>query len=303
MKYLKPLILERKSFGNLYHVLDYEKMLFLLKTNTLKSYKAGDGKISLTRDKMFNSYLGDSPTSIFKLVIDGNRLSDRFKIRPFAYKKMRAGYLKEFEEQVQTSLIKNAFSYIDKVVLIKEKVERLRYTAWGDGTLSDYLTTVGAFNGSMPQMISKIVEELKSRNKVLYVQDGTAIKRDNEYIDSLINFPLKEIETKFIIAYRGGIKTKKDSFGSKDVIVDLDGNILQDHFVIGHTIDLKGKNTISFKDRKEAVKYKSKYPYKEFPQHNQYQERSNEFKPYVLEVRLLDNGKWKIDEARPLDWF
>lgn len=44
MKYLK-LFLESKNLGNLYHIVDIEKLNYILDNNKIVSYKAGDGKI------------------------------------------------------------------------------------------------------------------------------------------------------------------------------------------------------------------------------------------------------------------
>jgi len=52
---------------------------------------------------MLSGYLGDNSSSVFKLEIDGDKLSSRYRIKPYRCKTMNAGYLDEYEEQVQTN--------------------------------------------------------------------------------------------------------------------------------------------------------------------------------------------------------
>ena len=305
MKYLKPL-LERKTLGDLYHLLDYEKMLFISETNSIKSYLAGGGKISLTRNKMMNNYLGDSPQTIFKLVMDGDRLSDKYKIRPFSYLTRNAGRLSEWEEQINTPIIPNIFSYIKKVVIIKENVESLMYLKWEKKILSDYFTNIGASNGTLPDMLKTVINMLKQHNHKLYVQDGSIIKEDDKWLNYIINFPIKQIETKKIILYRGKTPNKnshRDFYMGDDSLIDLDGNIILKQLVIGyHGLKLDGFNFIEYDDN-------TKYDDKEivFDKYKKNNNKSkyiieNTFKPYIIKIRKLDNNTWKIDDITPLEW-
>lgn len=48
MRYIK-LFLESKSLGNLYHIVDIEKLNYILDNNIIKSYNAGNGRILLSK--------------------------------------------------------------------------------------------------------------------------------------------------------------------------------------------------------------------------------------------------------------
>lgn len=298
MKYLKKLILERKNLGDLYHVLDYDKLLYVLKNNKITSYKAGDGNISLTRNKMLNSYLGDSPQSMFKLIIDGDKLSDKYRIKPFRFFSRNGQGFEEYEERVSAREITNVFSYIKGVVIIKKRVERLmRYPWHKESEVSDYLTTVGARNGTLPEMIKKITEEVDYRGLELYVQEDNKISKNDEFINYIINYPIKVVKQKNIILYRGYI-SDEGRFGAKDILVDIEGKIVSDSMVIGHVLDYPLEEIETDEVNKDNVKsLKDKYDDRIFDI------SSKKLEPYVVMLRLLDNGKWKIDDMRKLDWY
>jgi hypothetical protein len=94
---------EYKNIGSLYHIIDIEKIFYILKHNKISSKYFSN--ISTTRDKMMGEYLGDSSTSVFKLELDGGALSNKYKMRPFSYKtdilsRLKAG---RFSPQAQTA--------------------------------------------------------------------------------------------------------------------------------------------------------------------------------------------------------
>ena len=295
MKYLKS-IYESKNLNDLYHILDYEKLLFVLNNNVIKSYKAGNGRISTTRDKMLNSYLGGSPQSIFKLVLDGKKLSEKYKIKPFRYFSKNGQSFQEYEEQIQSREIKNVFKYIKKVVLMKQRTKNLMTYPWSKtGEVSDYLTSIGASNGTLPDMIKTIKDKLDKLNIDFVVQDKTKIEFNDEFINYIINYPIKKVKTKNIIMYRGGIQGERE-FSYKDSAVDLNGEVVTDNLVVGNMINYEDKKYIEINgDNKKELKNKYK------PTNFSIYKRK--FKPYVFSIRQLDNKKWKLDDMRPLEWF
>jgi hypothetical protein len=66
------IIRESKIDNKLYHIIDFEKLFYILNNNKIKSYKFSF--ISTTRNVNMVGYVGDSPTSIFKLELDWNEL-------------------------------------------------------------------------------------------------------------------------------------------------------------------------------------------------------------------------------------
>lgn len=259
----------------LYHILDLEKLLYVLKNDEIKSYKFYN--ISLTRDVTMNYYIGDSPLSIVKLELDARKLRSKYKIKPFSYKSARGQHFDESEEQVQTQTIKPALPYIKKVILIKKRIESL-LKPFHD-TTSNYATSIGTRNGNIRDIISKIKEAVEKSGLELYVQKGTKIEKDDDYIESLLNYPIKYVEEKYAIVHRGHIK--KD-IGYLDVFVDEKGRIIQKHFV-GMTFP---------KDVKT-------YDLKDLPTLDTFKKDGEKFVPYVLTLNKKDDGSWKLVDMEP----
>lgn len=119
MKYIKlfeQFINEAKQVGTIYHYTTFEAGLKILQSNQLKSGESADSTIakpifaiSFTRDKRFhnNHTVGFGESSFgnipqVRFTIDGNKLSNKFKIGPYsqqgAFSKNRKGF--EAEERV-----------------------------------------------------------------------------------------------------------------------------------------------------------------------------------------------------------
>jgi hypothetical protein len=283
MKYIK-LFLESKNLGNLYHIVDIEKLNYILDNNKIESYKAGDGKISLTRNKMMTGYLGDNSSSVFKLEIDGDKLSSKYRIRPYRYKTRNAGYLDEYEEQVQTNKIINIFDYTNRIIIDKKRVLNLMNSFYG---LSDWFTSEGTRHGTFPNVLKTIKEKLDRLGLELYVQDGSIIKKDDKWIDYIINFPIKKVEKRYFIILRKRIEIGKYRY--QDSLVDFNNNIIIKDLVIGHNIEINP-------DRIKGIELKSFEESKKF----KFDEDDEDSKHYFLEIRKLDDDNWKIDNIRPI---
>ena len=125
---LERLLFEGKSVGTLYHVCTAEAFAkYIVPTNTLQ----GSGKymnnllgtddiVSFTRNKNFvvGTDTVQNATVLFQFVVDGDKLSDRYKITPYddyySYSGISAPELLEAEEVVEGT-IKNFKSYIKEV--------------------------------------------------------------------------------------------------------------------------------------------------------------------------------------------
>ena len=288
-------LFEKKNLAVLYHLLDVNKMNFVLDTNTIKSYKFSN--ISLTRNKMMSGYLGDNSGTIIKLEIDSEKLNNKYKIAPFRYVSYTNIVFTEWEEIVKTTEIKNAFSYIKKVILIKKNIESLKHSVFDDDIVTDWFTTIGTRNGNMSTIIKNIKEKLEQKyNQTLYVQDGSEIKEDNEYIDSIINYDLVQIETKNFIAYRGKIPLSRQ-YSYEDVLVDIDGNILMSPLVIGGKIEIP--NNIQYISDNEVIKNIESIFISKYKDNEKYSSTDGIFKPYIINTRKMKNY-WKVDDIRPL---
>jgi hypothetical protein len=115
-------ITEGKQVGTLYHFTDLFSLLDILKTNTLKASNKHEKEkfptVSLTRDKLGDiGGVGGTGTKTVRISIDGNKLSNRYKITPYNYYSNYPDYEEpedEMEEVVQGD-IKNIIDYIIEV--------------------------------------------------------------------------------------------------------------------------------------------------------------------------------------------
>lgn len=227
-KYL-TYINENKSSDTLYHLVDIQKIFYILKNNILKSYYFSN--ISTTRDKMLNGYVGDSPTTLFKLELDGKKLSQKYKIKPFSYKSKTNIYFDESEEQIQTNKISDVFKYVNKIILIKKRVEALKNSGW-------FNTDGGVVRGrierySLPKILKEIVTLINKKGFDLYVQEGSVIKKDSEYINSILNYPIEKIHHGYIYYTK---EEKEEPVYSKNLNKNL--NVVK---TIYHPIDVKNE--------------------------------------------------------------
>jgi hypothetical protein len=119
---LADILVEAKQAGNLYHSTSGKNLISILKSNTLKADQDPNyamtvvGQISFTRDKNYRP--GD-----YTLEIDGNKLSNNYRITPFAY---YHGDREQSEEVVKES-IANIKKYILNIYANIEAVEHQSY--------------------------------------------------------------------------------------------------------------------------------------------------------------------------------
>jgi cytochrome b involved in lipid metabolism len=165
-------IFEAKQVGILYHIIDLEGMITLLKNKSLKGFNYT--YISTTRSKSFNDYLGSRPSSYFKLELNGDKLSEKYKIEPNSYQSSTGISFEEYEEVIKTSEIKNIFIYINKIIFLIDKFESGRYSQ-KDVLLDDegYNTFGKRFKLiDLKNMINSIPK------KLIYVQKGSRVYQD-----------------------------------------------------------------------------------------------------------------------------
>ncbi len=123
-------LVESKQVGTIYRIFNARGMKEILDSDTCSSkYFTG---ISFTRDKNMTDFVGIQPRSIFQLVVDGDKLSNVYKITPVAdfYRyvddndEVHASYRsEEHEEKVNTNHIKNISKYIKYVRIILDNLD------------------------------------------------------------------------------------------------------------------------------------------------------------------------------------
>jgi hypothetical protein len=198
-----------------------------------------------------NGYTGDNSTSIFKLELDGPKLTDNYKMKSFQDSGWELGtdnerthfYHQEWEEQIQTNKIKNAKKYIVKIILLKNRIDRLKDSSWFENHFSERGRKSKWIN--LPDILKDIIDKYKIE---LWVQDGSVIKKDDEYVNSIINYDVRKKYHGFALYWRGYI-TQKDRFGYLEKTLPLDKrNPKIEKLVVGYTYDnlwVKSKLDIS----------------------------------------------------------
>ena len=285
MKHIKSfsLLTESINYGILYHIVDFEKLNYIIDNNVISSYKFPF--ISLTRNKMMNGYLGGSILSIFKLEIDAEKLSNNYKIKSFNYKSNSGSFFQEWEEQVKTHKITDAFKYIKKIILIKSNIEFLKYNMRDEDAISDWFSSNKLNN--LPNIIKNIKTKCENIGYPLYVQDKSIIKIDNNYIDSIINHPLYTVKYLYASVLKGQIYIKHDKYGHyEDVIIDDKNNSLHNFFI-----------------GKEYKRNEIKFDLNENKNLNPLKEKSINkinFIPYIIKFRLLSNNNLYLENIKPL---
>lgn len=273
---------ESKNYQNLYHILNFDKLKYLLKNNKLTPFKAANGSsISLNRDKMMNGYLGDGPVTFFKLEIDANKLSNHYKIRPFSYKSQNQEHFDEREEMVITKNgIVDVDKYITKLIIIKSSLESLMKGGRGGGP-SDFYTNVRDFSNTIPGIIKYVYENSPFD---LYVQDGSVIKKDDDYIKSIIDYKLVNIDLRYDIWFRGYFKSDRFKYGQIDTMVDNLNNKYQNWFIGQIFKDL------SLSDNKDSLDMNTDVKIIE----------DVECVPYLMKFRIIEGGDYYLEDVRPI---
>lgn len=139
---------ESKQVGVLYHVCNAESMLYNLEhdsitpgssSNIRKVSGRRDGRkveyaVSFTRNKDYFVDTVDSPV-FFQIVLDGDTLSESFKISPYAADDYRDPDSFESEEVIYFGLnegVTNLSKYIIKINVIVVSVSRLSYLKYSE---------------------------------------------------------------------------------------------------------------------------------------------------------------------------
>lgn len=126
----KQHVTEGKQVGELYHFTDINSMDKILETNVMGVAGRASGKapISFTRNKNFNPKgrgLGRSAQVMF--VMDGNKLSNNYKVRPIAYDSISKSIAKGFEfEELLQGPIKNVKKYIRKIIILDKNYDMFK---------------------------------------------------------------------------------------------------------------------------------------------------------------------------------
>jgi hypothetical protein len=123
MKYIKNFaIFEAKQVGILYHYTSVVSLMKILKSGELLgSLEYGNKFISFTRDKNFLKHpMRTIKDDAVRIVLDGDKLSNKYKIQPFNYQYRFATRYDDAESEERI--------YIDKISNIKNYIIRIEFT-------------------------------------------------------------------------------------------------------------------------------------------------------------------------------
>ena len=174
MTRLTNYINEAKQVGSLYHIVGLEQLAYIVKNNKIQSQHYWF--ISTTRSKMLNWYSGGNPLLMGKLELDGDKLSEKYKIEPYVHKNVSHTYYKEKEEKIDVDKIPDIWKYTKRFILIQDNIEK-----WWEH--------IPAHNKHIKKFGFNSISELIRKVPVkVYIQKKTQIKRD----ETLLNQWLQE---------------------------------------------------------------------------------------------------------------
>lgn len=139
---LVDLLREAKQVGNLYHVMDIDKFVNLLNYDILKK------PTSFTRNKDYDYVVGRGKDYTYQIRIDGDKLSNNYKIKPV---NQGGGWVSDEYEELVNVDIKNVGKYILDITVINKKrfywkekgFNKVTYNTWknsGIDEISKYLS-------------------------------------------------------------------------------------------------------------------------------------------------------------------
>ncbi len=177
MKIFKRLKIESaKQIGTLYHLTNLTGLNGILKTNSIKSSNLYDG-ISFTRDKMLNSYKSRNRNLFFKLLIDGNKLSENFKIDPYQYIQENGRILFESEEFIKIKELKDLNKYLIGIAFIYDNWKPFEQK-FKDSDLDDIIVEDRDIKYKKKDILN-IMKKISL--KYLLLQKSSTIKKDFDW--------------------------------------------------------------------------------------------------------------------------
>lgn len=188
-------ITEGKQLGTLYHYTDILSMIRIIESNKLIGAKRTSNEqsyyvISLTRNKNFlsqNRYLEKNLNS--RIVLDGNKLSNNYKISPYASKYYRDPKLQEQEERLYmkdpylTDLNNYVISYdiyLDTIMSNPEYSPKEKYKEYNTDDIEEIIQFL-IKNKNNPEFRFYLKNTLLTQEKVLKI-----LEDEWEYLEKYV---------------------------------------------------------------------------------------------------------------------
>ena len=147
-------IIEGKQVGTLYHFTSLVNLFKILDDNVLRSSES-NGYLSLTRD--FYSHKTIARTYSCCLVLDGDKISNNYKLEPFQDSYFGTSIKKKIQDEKEERLfkdLKNLNKYVKSITLFELNCEE-EFSDWGlrqwveiepsledDGNLNDIVFSI-----------------------------------------------------------------------------------------------------------------------------------------------------------------
>lgn len=177
MKIFKRLRIESaKQIGTLYHLTNLTGLNGILRSNSIKSSNLYDG-VSFTRDKMLNSYKSRNRNLFFKLLIDGNKLSENFKINPNQYIQENGRILFESEEFIKIKELKDLNKYLLGIAFVYDNWKPFEQK-FKDSDLDEIIVEDRDIKYKKKDILS-IIKKIPP--EYLLLQRGSSIKKDTNW--------------------------------------------------------------------------------------------------------------------------
>ena len=148
-----------------------------------------------------------------------------------------SGYLNEYEEIILTDKIKNISKYTKKFIILKDKVEQMKETDWFTDNMKN----------NLPFILNKYITKIKDLFGEIYFQSGSKIFKDDDYLDSLLNYNVKHINHAYDVFLKYNFKPKNMKYGYREKFESLTTGYSITDVVIGY----KYKNIKLFKHLSE----------------------------------------------------
>lgn len=192
---LIDLLKEAKQVGVLYHVMDIDKFESLLKYDILKK------PTSFTRNKDYDRVVGREKNYTYQIVVDGDKLSNNYKIKPI---NQGGGWVKDEYEELVNVNIKNIGKYITDIIVISKKrffwkkkgFSKLTYNTWKYTGINEISLDLSVYLDKYPNIRLKIKDG--HGGKITNIDDKEKWLRSM----GIINPKEKEIEEKITGLYK-----------------------------------------------------------------------------------------------------
>jgi len=192
-------LIESKQVGTIYHVMDTTKFIYMLRNNKL------DAPTSFTRNKNYDAVAGREKNYTYQIVVDGDKLSDNFKVEPVDHSD---GWVSDEAEEFVGSTINQIGKYITGIIVIRKKMLPWKSRGYDKGTYNDFFH--GVTNTEISSTLLDFLEKYPHIKVFIKDGHGGSIHSANEELKWLKSMGIvNPKETEIVTKIQGVYKDKK----------------------------------------------------------------------------------------------